>query len=98
MATRLAIDMVASYGLAGPEPLVYWGKGVRPSQLPPSLFTEVRRELNSAYMEACDLIQEYRLAVSHLSTFLMVHLAASDEDIRTIIREQSGLSGTDTRH
>jgi len=94
LATRLAVDMVTAYGVAGPEPLVYWGAGVRPPHLPPHLYTEVRRELNAAYKEACELVQKHRQAVDRLAGYLTMHLAAPDPIIRTIIRENSNLPST----
>jgi ATP-dependent Zn protease len=94
LSTRLAVDMVTTYGIAGPEPLIYWGAGVRPSQLPPPLYTEVRRELNVAYKEACDLVQTHRQAIDRLADYLTMHLAAPDTVIRTIIRENSNLPAT----
>jgi ATP-dependent Zn protease len=101
-ATRLAVRMVTSYGLVGPDPLIYWGANLRPPQLPPHMFTEVRRELNAAYAEAVTLIQQHLQAVSQLATHLMMHLAAPDPVIRTIIRESLEPSGsikaTDTWH
>lgn len=101
-ATRLAVRMVTSYGLAGPDPLIYCGANLRPLQLPPHLLTEVRRELTAAYKEAVALVQQHLQAVSQLATHLMMHLAAPDPVIRSIIRAYSDLpqttAGMDTRH
>jgi len=102
MATRLAIDMVTAYGLTGPEPLVYWGAGIRPFHLPPHLFSEVRRELSTAYTDACELLRKHRQAVERLADHLAANLAASDLIIRAIVRENTQLrenaAGTNTRH
>lgn len=101
-ATRLATRMVASYGLVGPDPLIYWGANLKPPQLPPHMFAEVRCELNAAYTDAVTLIQQHLQAVSQLATHLMMHLAAPDPVIRTIIRESlepsRSIKATDTRH
>jgi len=91
LATHLAVRMIASYGLAGPSPLVYLGANVQAAHLPPHLLAEVRQELSAAYKEATALVLAHRPAIEHLAVYLVDHLAASDADIRSIVQAHSGM-------